>query len=234
MQSMSKPIVCFDLDDTLYKEIDFLKSGYRKISEMVEKRYGFNSWEIYDRLLYWYSRRENAFVNLNEAYGISNPINDYLNVYRYHHPNIALSKETTDTLDALKHRGITLAIITDGREITQRQKIEALGLAKWISEDFIFINEEPKHFKPNRFSFDRLMLHCYEQFPDSDFTYYYIGDNPLKDFLAPNQLGWESVCLLDDGRNIHKQDITNIEALQTVVTINRIHDVLNVIYDGCK
>lgn len=132
---MCKKVVCFDLDDTLYKEIDFLKSGYRKISEMVEKRYGFNSWEIYDRLLYWYSRRENAFVNLNEAYGISNPISDYLNVYRYHHPNIALSKETTDTLDALKHRGITLAIITDGREITQRQKIEALGLTKWISED---------------------------------------------------------------------------------------------------
>lgn len=72
MPSMCKKVVCFDLDDTLYKEIDFLKSGYRKISEMVEKRYGFNSWEIYDRLLYWYSRRENAFVNLNEAYGISN------------------------------------------------------------------------------------------------------------------------------------------------------------------
>lgn len=210
MQSMSKPIVCFDLDDTLYKEIDFLKSGYRKISEMVEKRYGFDAWEIYDRLLYWYYRGENAFVNLNETYGINNPISDYLNVYRYHHPNITLSKETIDTLDALKHRGITLAIISDGREITQRQKIEALGLTKWISEDFIFINEDPKHFKPSRFSFDRLMLHCYEQFPESDFSYYYIGDNPQKDFLVPNQLGWESVCLLDDGKNIHKQDF-NLE-----------------------
>jgi len=225
MQSMSKIIACFDLDDTLYKEIDFLKSGYRKISEMVEKRYGFNSWEIYDCLLCWYSRGENAFANLNETYGISNPINDYLNVYRYHHPNIALSKETTDTLDALKHRGITLAIITDGREITQRQKIEALGLAKWISEDFIFINEEPKHFKPNRFSFDRLMLHCYEQFPDSDFTYYYIGDNPLKDFLAPNQLGWNTVCLLDDGKNIHKQDFTLEECFLPKRTIKIIKEI---------
>ena len=225
MQSMSKPIVCFDLDDTLYKEIDFLKSGYRKISEMVEKRYGFNSWEIYDRLLYWYSRRENAFVNLNEAYGISNPINDYLNVYRYHHPNIALSKETTYTLDALKHRGITLAIITDGREITQRQKIEALGLTKWISEDFIFINKAPEHFKPSHFSFNRLMLHCHEQFPESDFIYYYIGDNPQKDFLAPNQLGWESVCLLDDGSNIHEQDLNIEDCFLPKRTIKNIKEI---------
>lgn len=204
MPCMYKKVVVFDLDDTLYKEIDFLKSGYRKISEMVEKCYGFDAKMIYDRLLYWYCRGENAFANLNETYGISIPIVDYLNVYRNHHPSIMLSQETTDTLNALQHKGITLAIITDGREITQRQKIEALGLTKWISEDFIFINEDPKHFKPNHFSFDRLILHCYEQFPDSDFIYYYIGDNPQKDFIAPNEMGWETIWLLDDGRNIHK------------------------------
>jgi len=205
---MSKAVVVFDLDDTLYKEIDFLKSGYRKIAEMMEKRYGFDAMEIYDRLLYWYGRGENAFVNLNETYGINNPISDYLNVYRYHRPNIMLSQETIDTLDALQLKGVALAIITDGRKITQIQKIEALGLTKWINEDFVFINEDPKHFKPSRFSFDRLMLHCYELFAEADLSFYYIGDNPQKDFLAPNQLGWKSVCLLDDGRNIHKQDLS--------------------------
>ena len=175
---------------------------------MVETRYGLDACEVYSRLLYWYQRGENAFANLNATYGISNPISDYLNVYRYHHPNITLSKETTDALDALLHQGITLAIITDGRIITQRQKIEALELTKWIGDDFILINEDPKHFKPSRFSFDRLMLHCYGLFPESGITYSYVGDNPQKDFLAPNQLGWESVCILDDGDNIHKQDLS--------------------------
>ncbi len=224
---MSKPIVCFDLDDTLYKEIDFLKSGYRKIAEMVEKRHGIGALEIYNRLINWYFRGENAFVNLNESYGINNPISDYLNVYRYHHPNIRLSKETIDTLDVLKHKGITLAIITDGREITQRQKIEALGLTKWIREDFIFINEEPKHFKPSCFSFERLMFHCNEQFTDSDSTYYYIGDNPRKDFLAPNQLGWNTVCLLDDGRNIHKQDFALEDVFLPRKVIRNIGDIID-------
>lgn len=44
-----------------------------------------------------------------------------------------------------------------------------------------------------------------------DFTY--VGDNPRKDFIAPNALGWLTVCLKDDGRNIHKQDFTSITAL---------------------
>ena len=33
----------------------------------------------------------------------------------------------------------------------------------------------------------------------------YVGDNTAKDFLYPNQHGWKTVCLLDDGQNIHKQ-----------------------------
>ena len=229
---MSNKVICFDLDDTLYKEIDFLKSGYRKISEMVETRYGLDAREVYDRLLYWYQRGENAFANLNETYGIKNPIGDYLDVYRYHHPDIMLSQETIDTLDALKHQGVTLAIITDGRIISQRQKIETLGLTKWISEDFIFINEDPKHFKPSRFSFDRLMLHCYGLFPDSEFIYSFVGDNPQKDFLAPNQLGWNSVCLLDDGRNIHKQDLSLPLEYRPQRIVRSITEILN--YDGFR
>ena len=36
-----------------------------------------------------------------------------------------------------------------------------------------------------------------------DFTY--VGDNLNKDFVAPHALGWTTICLRDDGRNIHKQ-----------------------------
>ena len=50
-----------------------------------------------------------------------------------------------------------------------------------------------------------------ERYPEChDFTS--VGDNPRKDFIAPNALGWLTVCLKDDGRNIHKQDFTSITA----------------------
>lgn len=223
---MCKKVVVFDLDDTLYKEIDFLKSGYRKVAGLVEKQYGIKDLEVYYQLLTWYYRGENAFANLNEKYGISNRIEEYLDVYRYHQPSIYLSTETKETLSYLEDMDVAMCIITDGREITQKQKIEALGLAEWISMDNVMINEEKAHAKPNHWSYDRIMLKCYEQFPDMNLSFCYVGDNPDKDFIAPNQLGWDTVCLLDDGRNIHhqnfdlpqeflpKQKIINIKELQ--------------------
>ena len=202
---MCKKVVVFDLDDTLYKEIDFLMSGYRKVSEFVEELYGLDSCHIYNQLISWYYDGENAFFRLNEQYGFENSIEDYLNVYRYHHPLLTLSDETIKTLSVLKDKKTILGIITDGRKITQKQKIEALGLMKWINWDSIYINEDSIHFKPNRWSFDRLMQHCFEQNSGDDINFYYVGDNPEKDFLAPNQLGWTTVCLIDNGRNIHEQ-----------------------------
>lgn len=37
---MRKRVVVFDLDDTLYKEIDFLKSAYMEIASWIEESYG--------------------------------------------------------------------------------------------------------------------------------------------------------------------------------------------------
>lgn len=226
---MKKKMVCFDLDDTLYKEIDFLKSGYRKVSELVGKRFGFDAHEVYSCLLSWYNQGENPFERLNESYGINYPIGDYLNVYRYHQPSLLLSQETVATLEAIKNAGCVPGIISDGREITQKQKIDALGLSKWIDSEFVFINEDKKYFKPNHKSFDRFILLCYEKYQNSDLEFYYVGDNTDKDFLAPNQLGWETICLLDDGRNIHKQNFELSKEFLPKQTINEIVELLDLI-----
>ena len=36
----------------------------------------------------------------------------------------------------------------------------------------------------------------------------YVGDNPMKDFLWPNRLGWVTIQLIDDGRNVHSQQVS--------------------------
>ena len=225
---MRKKVVVFDLDDTLYKEIDFLKSGYRKVAEYVAKQYRCDARVIYDQLLKWYYNGENALACLNEEYGFDNPINEYLDIYRYHHPTITLSDETKDTLSKLKEDGAVLGIITDGREITQKQKFEALGLEQWIPMEMVMINEDKKYFKPNHWSYDRMMLNCYEKYPNNDFAFYYIGDNTEKDFLAPNQLGWQTICLLDDGRNIHEQKFRGRQAYLPKCKIKKISDLINI------
>ena len=146
-------------------------------------------------------------------------LEEMIKMYREHRPHISLEEETRGILDILQKESV-LGIITDGRSLTQRNKIEALGLYAYIPEKNICISEETGYPKPSSEPFVSFM----QAYPDSD--YYYIGDNPSKDFVAPNQLGWNTICLLDDGRNIHHQDSVVAKAYQARYEVKSLSEVL--------
>ena len=53
-----------------------------------------------------------------------------------------------------------------------------------------------------------------------------MGDNLKKDFLTPNRLGWQTVCLRDDGRNIHKQDGEGVtEEMNAKIWVDRLPEL---------
>lgn len=201
-------VICFDLDDTLCKEIDYLKSAFREIAEYAAEHcrgcsdpVSVLAYKAYDVMLAAYHEGQNAFEEMNKFLGLSLPIADYLYIYRNHKPNIALSEDVVRMLDALKAEGVRIGLITDGRSVQQRNKIMALGLGRWIENADIVISEEFGSEKPALANYEYFM----KRYPEClDFTY--IGDNPRKDFIAPNALGWITIFLKDDGRNIHKQD----------------------------
>lgn len=206
MPCMCKKIVCFDLDDTLYKEIDFLKSAYQEIAISVGHP------ELLPHMIQWYEAGDNVFQKLNQYLNTETPVSDYLEIYRNHYPAISLSEGVEDVLKEFKKRGIVLGIITDGRSKSQRNKIRELGLEHWFENNHIIISEEFGTDKTNEKNF----RHFVELFPDGSFTY--VGDNPQKDFVVPNRLGWQTIMLKDDGRNIHQQGSVSKEFLpQTVI-----------------
>lgn len=206
-------VICFDLDDTLYKEIDYLMSAYREIAEFASgqstgRSYNMNILAVnaYNRMLDAYREGQNAFEKLNRFLGLELSANDYLYIYRNHRPKITLSEDVVRTFNALREGGVCIGLITDGRSVQQRNKIEALELCRWIDEKNIVISEEFGSEKPalaNYAYFMKRYTECH------DFTY--VGDNLKKDFVAPNRLGWNTVCLKDDGRNIHKQVAEGME-----------------------
>ena len=57
-----RKVFVFDLDDTLYKEVDYLKSAFREIASFLEFNYGLS--DVYDRLLQYWQNGENAFENV--------------------------------------------------------------------------------------------------------------------------------------------------------------------------
>ena len=56
---MKNKIFVFDLDDTLYKEIDFLHSAYREIAQWVELKFSLN--DIYPFMLRVYENKLDVF-----------------------------------------------------------------------------------------------------------------------------------------------------------------------------
>ena len=192
---MSERVLIFDLDDTLYKEIDFLKSAYREIAKVIGHP------EAFDFMLDSYLYGDNAFKSVIDKYHLKFTVGQLLDIYRNHKPDISLEQDTATTLDALKASGAIMCLLTDGRSLTQRNKIEAFRLNRWFADEDILISEEFGYGKPS--------IECYQYFldryPDAQFTV--IGDNPAKDFLTPNKLGWMTICLRPNGQNIHNQNL---------------------------
>lgn len=209
----------FDLDDTLFKEVDFRDSGFEFVRQEIIKLY---QRDIIDLII---SYREGystdlfsdicRFLQLPET-----SKNQFIWMYRNHFPSITAESETLSILNDLKDTTLGVAILTDGRSVTQRNKLKALNLNNipvYISEEFDN-SEKPE---PKRFDLiQSLHQNC---------TYVYVGDNVKKDFITPNQMGWITIGIVDDGRNIHKQNVTLSENYLPHIWLQSISELKGII-----
>lgn len=189
---MGRKTIVFDLDDTLVKEIDYLKSAFFEIAVQLD----ISNSGLFDEMFSWYKNKEDVFLNLERRYEKAN-VNYLKSLYRKHIPNLNSKSESRNLLVQLKKAGHFLGLITDGFSVTQRNKLQALDIEQLF--DRIIISEEFGSEKPcekNFLTFHELGTK----------EYFYIGDNVSKDFITPNKLGWTTVCLLNNGENIHIQD----------------------------
>ena len=126
-------VVIFDLDDTLYLEIDYVKSGFKAISDYLKDI------SIYYELLDAFRMYDKPLDYVLEKHNLINLKDECLTIYRNHLPNIALDNDIYMMLVHLKKNN-KLCLITDGRSTTQRNKISALKIDKIF--DLIIVTDE--------------------------------------------------------------------------------------------
>jgi HAD superfamily hydrolase (TIGR01549 family) len=173
--------VIFDLDDTLYSEKEYVKSGYKAVSNYLGGEYEDKLWDFFEA-------GKPAIDELLKELGRENEKAEVLKVYRSHKPDIHPYLGVAEMIAVLKDRGIKVGIITDGRPEGQRNKLEALGL----DVDDVIITDELggiQFRKPCDIAF-RIMITRWRLNP-ADVVY--VGDNLVKDFQAPQQLGMKSI-----------------------------------------
>ena len=203
MKKILKAIL-FDLHDTFYLERDFVKSGFKTVATLIQNDNGIDKEVVYNRFwsIFNSGERKNIFDSYISEFGkINYTINELVNIYRSHVPNINLLPGIDENLLSLSSI-YKLGLVTDGYIQTQKNKINALGLNSIF--DQILITEElgRKFWKPSTVAFSKI---C-DKLGVIPMEAIYIADNPKKDFKGPNQLRMDSIRLrLKDGEHYGSQ-----------------------------
>ncbi len=183
--------VVFDLDDTLYLERDYVRSGFRAVGEWCENHLqlhgiGDLAWRLFSE-----GRRGDIFDRaLREQSGTSAEpgiIEALVHVYRDHSPEIRLAADAADCLTRLSSV-VPMAMITDGHPASQWKKIDALNIRELFGTIVVTGEWGDEFHKPNPRAFRK----AEGDFPAAQ-RYFYVADNPAKDFTAPRALGWTNV-----------------------------------------
>jgi putative hydrolase of the HAD superfamily len=114
-----------------------------------------------------------------------------IQTYREHSPTISLHSDADATLTRLRatHK---LGLITDGPAQSQSAKIDALQLRARF-DAMVLTDELGEGFaKPHPRAFELVS----EQLGATGPECVYIADNPAKDFVAPNALGWATIQIV--------------------------------------
>ena len=225
--------ILFDLDDTLYDEMQFVKGGFEAVSSYTSKNANVNQNVVYQLLLDVLEKhgRGQTFDIALKKLGLYNKnlIPKLVEVYRTHKPKLSLYSEVRTVLSTLRKQGYKLGLITDGNVKVQRNKVEALKIKDFF--DCIIFSDEYgiEKQKPNSFPYRKVM----EELKVSARETIYIGDNPYKDFVSAKKLGIHTIRIM---RGQYKNVTLNkeFEAEYQIINLGELIDIVPQIKESNK
>lgn len=182
--------ILIDLDDTLFEERQYVKSGFRAVAHsLVAHHIGFQGHDpgvLADSMLDIMGQhgRGQVFDRLFSDVGATPAPEDIaglVTLYRNHEPGLSLYDGVSDMLSLLG-RHHKLALVTNGLGIMQRQKVKALGIGPYFP--VVIYCDDIAAPKP---SADGLQL-ALEQLGCEAAEAVMVGDNPDTDGMAAQKL----------------------------------------------
>lgn len=202
--------VIFDLDDTLYPEIDYVRSGYQAVGAWIIDQMGLDGFGDACWREFQHGDRTRVFntalarMNVCESPEL---INDLIEIYRSHTPEIRLFDDAAAVLARLTGK-LQLGLLSDGFAIAQRSKIRSLKIEHYFKSIVITdeLGDEREFWKPSSVPYQVIM----ESMSGAANTFVYIADNDRKDFVSANRLGWTTVKVARIG-SVHRDATVGVE-----------------------
>jgi len=184
-------VLVFDLDDTLYNEVFYMQSGFKKVSKFLSETVNLDYSIIYEDLLRIESEHGRGqvfdlFLKKINYYNGS-LITRCISIYRLHEPHITLNADAIACLNRFAH--LPLYIVTDGNKVVQKKKVLALGVDRLVKKVYITHQYGVKYSKPSPYCFLNIAMR-----EKSDPKHVcYIADNPKKDFIGIKPFGFKTI-----------------------------------------
>lgn len=187
--------VVFDLDDTLYLERDYVRSGFAAVGRWLEQHVGTTAFGASCQRLFDSGCRSRIFQEALVLHCID-PAPELIElmvaVYRSHRPTIALLSDAERCLRERNDSKLPSGLITDGSYSVQQAKVSALGIEGRL--DFLIFTGAlaPGCSKPHPRAYELAEAKAQAH----RLPLIYVGDNPLKDFVTPRRRGWLTVQVM--------------------------------------
>jgi len=215
--------IVLDIDDTLYLERDYVRSGFEAVSRWAQRELGIDDFGARAWAAFEAGARNTIFDDvLTECSARADDavITELVARYRTHVPSITLATDARHGLDRWYDKA-ALAAITDGHLSSQQAKAKALGLDAWTSTVVFTASLGPGKGKPDPTAFGVVQ----DALGVDGKGCVYVADNPAKDFQGPRSLGWRTVRVrrrlglhaeVASGDDVD-HEITNLDQLDAVL-----------------
>jgi putative hydrolase of the HAD superfamily len=192
--------VAFDLDDTLYPEHSYVRSGFKAVARTLEHLLGEPRDSLLEEMLALLeiNGRGRIFDLILERRGRHDVqvVKDLVRSYRHHLPDIYLDPVVPGLLVHLRSRGLKLGLLTDGLRVMQRNKLNALGVVEFV--DVVICTDElggKDCWKPSPVGFQKL-VECLGVGADEVL---FVGNDPIKDIEGARAVGMRAAQLTAPG-----------------------------------
>ena len=208
----SRPILVFDLDDTLYDELSYVRSGLRAVAAFAAAETGFPEDRLVELLDQALAEDRSGVIDrafARAGIGSRRLVNRCVGVYRTHTPELSLHPAAERCLERFSdHRTF---LVTDGNTTAQGRKVAALGLDRRFEKVFLTYRYGHARSKPSPYCFEKIRALTGARACDV----IYIADNPSKDFVGLRPLGYGTIRVLT-GQHAQRQAAPGHDAQLTV------------------
>lgn len=222
--------VIFDMDDVVYLESEYIRSGFRAVA----RSFGAEMEESVFDILWGMAGQggeQDVFQQLlRQRPELEGNAEDLEHLYRTHTPDIQMLPEARKLVRLLQGKKVPCGLVSDGDTDVQERKLQALGAEALFDSVLLTQRLSDEPWKVSSLALD-ITAHDMDLLNES---LVYVGDKPVKDFIGAQKLSWKTILLEQPGQRDNASGQVLTAPHHTVGSFCELQELLETMITGTE